>query len=187
METSTLLVLITLAGMCSAQCEGNHECSEHRKCMFGDRYDDIYQFLINNTECTSCKTSCNCDCNAAGNIRSDIDAGLFCDKSPVCMDPRAHSIMNYPTDNLECEASFKSMQKFFIQLCGYSRGQCCNGACTESYHISQPSMPCEGRSATSANVRWLLGAYLVLSIILAQWGAAMAQQDYEDSLKSSSQ
>ena len=155
-------------------CSSDSQCLAHRECMFGtiDKYNSLFNYMIDTTGCTDCNTRCtNCVCgNGTSAIFTNITNKLFCDANPICSNPKAHAVMNYPTDNLECEDPFRTMQREFIRLCGSVGGVCCDGNCTEPYDINQPRMPCEGKAAAHPHTRWIISAYLVSSIILAQWG-----------------
>lgn len=165
--------VLIAASIVSAYVDG--QCRAHRDCMFGTeaKYDAILDYMIEKTGCTSCKTNTTCTCDPAGSvIEGNITAQLWCNGNAICTDPRSHFVMSYPTDNIPCEAPFRDMQEFFIQLCGSVGGVCCDGNCTQDFHITQPRMPCEGKAGSKPRTRWIVSAYLVSSLVLAQWGMA---------------
>lgn len=155
-------------------CTADTQCEQHRLCMFGtqDRYQTVFDYMVNITGCTNCANNCDCLCfipSQPSSIQTEIDNNLWCDLSLLCKGDVAHIIMNYPTDNLECESNFRTMQSKFIELCGSVGNSCCNGQCKSEYDITQPSMPCENSSKEGPHTRWIISAYIVIVTILTQW------------------
>ena len=181
-NSAAVFILVYLAGNVRdiaaqpSDCSIPPACQSHRECMFGtlDKYDAIFKYMINKTGCTTCNTDCDCRCQSEATPGSEIYDYIlqssYCDASPICSDSRTHTVLNYPTDKLPCETGFEQMQKSFIRLCGHTNGACCDGNCTTQSSITQPKMPCEDIRGSPPHTRWIASAYLILSLLFAQWG-----------------
>lgn len=161
-----LLLLFTVA---SAQI--SKECQSHRLCAFGfeKAYESTANYLYDITGCEDCKQEpTTCTCRPNSDVQLLITNQSFCDNS-ICSNAIAQHALRYAPLNLDCEQGFEKAQEYLIQLCGTINGICCNGNCNKPYQIDQPQTKCKTHQGHSALARWILTAYIIISIALFQW------------------
>ena len=147
-------------------------CLSHRKCAFGtlENYEDALKTTSKLTGCDNCINdcgACTCDTNNS-TVQNLIDDEHFCDNN-ICNKTSVTLMMNYLIDNYnDCEQEVSRIQPLLIQLCGKTNGICCKGKCDQSYQITVPPSMCDQVAGIKGPTRWILTAYTILAITLAQ-------------------
>jgi hypothetical protein len=168
-----LLVLffsMVSANLCPPPSEG---CVDNRKCAFGTiaKYREALDQVAMLTGCDNCANVCGpCQCDSSNSaVQKAIDNKEFCNSS-ICRQPEVTHMMGFFIDNFDtCENEVLRIQPLLIQLCGAINGQCCQGNCQHMYQISTPPSLCDQLAGVSPPARWLMTAYTVIALLLAQW------------------
>jgi len=176
---NTILVFLGIVQSSRAQtfCPApSDQCLEHRKCAFGseDTYANALKTVLNLTGCDNCLNICSpCNCSFADSeIDTDIQAGLFCEKSSFCDNQNVIYMMNYLVNNFNlCEQNVIRVQSYLIQLCGRVNDQCCNGRCSEQSQITVPDSMCDQDKGPPAFIRWVLTGYIMFAIMLWEFAS----------------
>ena len=162
-----------------SECDPSQQCINNRICSFGDleTYTQVATTLFDYTSCQNCINVCipECNCSSTGKVEQLIKAlrltnnnSGWCTGNTICKNPLIQHALNYPTENLPCERSFKNAQNYIVTLCGSVNMECCNGNC-DDFMIDVPPPKCDQHRGHSKEVRWLFSVYIIVTLILWQW------------------